>query len=174
MHLPSRFTPFVIAVFCMFLFTSCALNKPPPLTFAEKLSPTSRVEISFNERQIPDQCRVFSHLIISIPAKLTEKEIKTGVEQFAMSHGADYLLVGMARESDSETESISFQTFGPVTPYSFKKRWAGWKFGFSEWNSGGPLVGYGYDNTSGDNAAFDVPVDVQAALLTCQLGPQKQ
>jgi len=165
------------AIFAGFLWCSlisCTTNTPDPVSLAQMYPATSQVNITFNEAEIPGQCRVFSHLLVSIPPATPESEIKQRAERFAMENGADYILVGMARESDEDVEEITFRSYGPQSPYLFKTRWQGWNFGFRDWNSGGPLVDYGHNRLWSDNPAFDIEVTVQVALLNCQLGPRKQ
>ncbi len=128
---------------------------------------TSSVQITLEKKRIPDTCDVFAQLIFTVPANITASALKKSIEQYAMSNGADFVLIGMTRESSDAPESVIFQTYGPKTPYSFKKSWLGWKFGFSDWNHGGALVDYGYDRLEGSEAVFDVPVEGQAVLLSC-------
>ena len=169
----NSFRSVVLAVLLCLSMLSCATtpsNSPPPVTFPQ----TSRVDILFDETRVPDQCRVFSHLLVTIPPGIREKELKNRIEQFAMKNGADYVLVGMTRESSEDIEEINFRSYGPQSPYSFKTRWQGWKFGFRDWNSRGPLVDYGHNRMSGDTPAFDSEVTAQMVLLSCQLGPNRQ
>ncbi len=128
---------------------------------------TNSVQITLDEKSIPDACDVFAQLIITVPADITASALKRSIELYAMNNGADFVLIGMTRESNDEPEQVIFQTYGPKTPYSFKKRWLGWKFGFSDWNHGGSLVDYGHDRLEGSEAVFDVPVEGQALLLSC-------
>jgi len=153
---------------------SCSSKSPELVSISHTFPPTSQVHITFDEREIPGQCRVFSHLNVFIPDGMRETEIKASVETFAMENGADYILVGMARESDEEPDTITLRSYGPDTPYLFKSRWSGWKYGFSDWNNAGPLVDYGHDRLSHDEAAFDTEVIVQLILLNCQVGPARQ
>ena len=105
---------------------------------------------------------------------MNEREIKSKVEQFGMKNGADYILIGMVRESSEGVDDIFFRSYGPQSPYSFKTRWQGWRFGFRDWNGGGPLVDYGHNRLAGDKPAFDTEVTAQMVLLSCQLGPNSQ
>lgn len=157
----------ILAALCtVSIITSCAEKKTErPLTV---MPVTSSVEITLDETRIPDTCQVFGHLIIIIPAQKTIADVTTAIRRYGMNNGADFILIGLTRESTEEPGSVLFQTYGPETPYSFKKRWLGWKYGFSDWNSGGPLIDYGHDRIGNDNAPlFDVPVDAQAVLLSC-------
>lgn len=172
MTLSSRFYLFVITTLISFTISSCATEQSH--TIANLLPAVSHTEITFDEKQIPEQCNVFAHLIISVPAGLSEADVKADVSQYAMDNGADYVLVGMTRESANDPETVIFRFYGPAQPYSFKKHWTGWKFGFKDWNSGGPLVDYGHDRMNGTKPAFDIPVDALAVLLTCQVGPKIQ
>ncbi len=163
----------IVAGFVCSSLISCATDKPRPESLEQTYPATSQVNITFNETEIPGQCRVFSHLLVTIPPSMHESKIKERVEQFGMKNGADYILVGMARESDEEVEEIYFRSYGPQSPYSFKNRWEGWKFGFRDWNNAGPLVDYGHNRLWSDNPAFDTEVTAQVVLLNCQLGPSK-
>jgi len=173
MVLANRFHLSVIVAIIAFSVASCT-SKPPQSTITTVLPATSSVEITFDERQIAEQCRVFAHLIIAIPANLSEIEIKEQVENYAMENGADYVLVGFVRENLDDPDAMSFTSYGPKQPYLFTQQWTGWKFGFRDWNRGGQLVDYGYDRMKREKSPFDMPVNVQALLLTCQLGPLKQ
>lgn len=164
----------LVAALSTLTLISCAAEKPQAISPDHMFPATSQVAVSFDENAIPDQCRVFSHLMISVPPGLSEKKVKKEVEGFGMSYGADYILVGMARESDDSVDALSFKTYGPRTPYLFKTDWHGWKFGFRDWNSAGQLIDYGHNRTSSDAPAFDTDAIVQAILLSCQLGPSRQ
>ncbi len=164
----------LIAGFLCSSLVSCTKDTPGPVSLAQTFPATSQVTITFNENEIPGQCRVFSHLLVSIPPSTPESEIKERVEQIGMKNGADYILVGMARETEEDIDDIYFRSYGPQSPYSFKTRWEGWKFGFRDWNKGGPLVDYGHNRLWSDNPAFDTEVTAQLAFLNCQLGPRKQ
>ncbi len=160
----------LVVLFCLPLLSCSAGTQgisAPPLTFPA----TSQVNVSFDETEIPGQCRVFSHLLVSIPSAMIEREIKNRVEQFGMKNGADYILIGMARESSEGVDDISFRPYGPQSSYSFKTRWQGWSFGFRDWNSGGPLVDFGINRLASDNPAFDNEITAQMVLLNCQLAP---
>lgn len=173
MVIANRFYLHVIVAIIALSLTSCTA-KPPQMRITTELPATSSVEITFDEKQIAEQCRVFAHLIIAIPADLSEIEIKEQVEGYAMKNGADYVLVGFVRENLDDPSAITFTPYGPKQPYLFTQQWTGWKFGFREWNRGGQLVDYGYDRMNREKSPFDMPVNVQALLLTCQLGPLKQ
>lgn len=165
--LTSKTNHHILAAFCTILIiTSCADKQTErPLTV---MPATSSVEITLDETRIPDTCQVFGHLIITIPGQETIGSVTTAIKRYGMDNGADFVLIGLTRESTEEPGSVLFQTYGPETPYSFKKRWLGWKYGFSDWNSGGPLVDYGHDRIGNDSAPlFDLPVDAQAVLLSC-------
>lgn len=174
MFQPTSFRSAILAVLSCLPLLSCTTGNPgissPPLTFPA----TTQVNMLFDESKIPGQCRVFSHLLVSIPPAISEKELKDRVAQFGMTNGADYILIGMVRESSEDVEDIYFRSYGPQSPYSFKTSWQGWRFGFRDWNGGGPLVDYGHNRLASDKPAFDTEVTAQMVLLNCQLGPSSQ
>ena len=104
-HAALRFLSFCSACPCWRAPLAPPKSSAPPLTFPA----TSQVTVAFAETEIPGQCRVFSHLLVSIPSTLSEKEIKNWVEQFGMKNGADYILIGMARESSEGVGRYLFQ-----------------------------------------------------------------
>jgi len=161
-----NFRSAVLAASIWLTLVSCSAQQQEE-SLATVMPATSSVEIILDEKAIPDSCDVFAQLIISVPASISAEELKQRIEQYGMRNGADYILIGMIRESSEDPENVIFRTYGPKTPYSFKTRWIGWKFGFSDWNSGGPLVDFGYNRLAGSKPAFDVPVDGQALLLAC-------
>ena len=147
---------------------SCSKDAPTPANLKHTFPATTEVKITFDERTLPENCLVFSHLLVSIPAGMIETDIRQRVERFAQTNGADHLLVGMARESDTGADDILFRSYGPASPYSFSSRWAGWKFGFRDWRNKGPLVDYGYNSLNQAEPAFDTEITSQAILLRCQ------
>ena len=152
----------------LFVLLSCSKDVPTSANLQQTFPATTDVQITFDERTIPENCLVFSHLLVSIPAGMIETDIRQRVERFAQTNGADYLLVGMARESDIGVNDILFRSYGPTSPYSFTRRWAGWKFGFRDWRNKGPLVDYGYNSLNQAEPAFDTEITSQAILLRCQ------
>jgi hypothetical protein len=160
-----NFHPAVIATLLWLPLVSCSTQKAETLTTV--MPATSSIEITLNERSIPDTCDVFAHLIITVPAGVSASSLKNSIEQYGMENGADFVLIGMTRESSDTPERVTFHPYGPKSPYSFKKRWLGWTFGFSDWNKGGDLVDFGHDRMTGDEPVFDQPVDGQALLLSC-------
>ena len=158
---------FLVPAILSLLLLSCSKNTPEQPVLTTTFPPTSEVTLSFEERRVPGHCVVFSHLLVSIPSGLLETEIRSQVERFAMENGADYLLVGMARESDESFDTIIYRSYGPRIPYSFKSRWAGWKYGFKDWSSDDPLVDFGQNRIADAEPAFDTDIIVQAVLLNC-------
>lgn len=158
--------PAVMAVILLLTLASCsAQQQEESLTIV--MPATTSVEITLDKKRIPDTCDVFAQLIITVPAGISATDLKQSIEQYGMRNGADFVLIGMTRESNEDPESVIFKSYGPKTPYSFKKRWLGWKFGFSDWNSGGSLVDFGHNRLEGNKPAFDGAVDGQALLLSC-------
>ena len=163
-----NFHPALIVGIIWISLVSCSTQRTESLSTV--MPATSSVEITLDEKRLPDTCDVFAHLIITIPGGLSASAVKTSVEQYGMTNGANFVLIGMTRESNDSPDSVAFQSYGPKSPYSFKKLWLGWTFGFSDWNSGGALVDYGHDRMKGSEPVFDIPVDAQAVLLSCAPG----
>ncbi|THB76042.1 MAG: hypothetical protein D6B25_10675 [Desulfobulbaceae bacterium] len=174
MNLISRFHFTIIALFVGLMLANCSTVEIPENTVINPQQPTGAVVLTFDESTVPDHCKVFSHLIFTVPPDLSKKAVRTKIETFAKSHGSDYLLIGLARESSKSTTSIIFKEYGPSKPYLFSRQWTGWRFGFSDWTGGGPLMDYGYNHIQGEGAVFDRQVDVQAIMLSCQIGPAMQ
>jgi hypothetical protein len=124
-------------------------------------------QLSFVETEVAADCEVFAHLIISVPATYTADHIRQSIERFGADHGADLILLGLARQAADTPETPGFALYGPQTPYSFRQAWPGWKFGFNDWHKGGPLLDFGITHLSGSQAPFTVPISIQAALLSC-------
>jgi len=150
---------------CFLGLTSCASRNPNVPTHV--LPATDSARITFEQQQVPDDCTVFAHLLITVPPALAADQMRQSIRQLGADHGADLVLLGLSRQSTLSPETVTFRAYGPQTPYSFAERWAGWKFGFTDWNKGGPLVDFGLNHLSGDEAAFTTPVDIQAVLLSC-------
>lgn len=155
----------VAVLLCFLGLTSCASRNPGEL--AHTLPATEHARITFEKQRIPDDCTVFAHLLITVPPALAADQTRQSIEQFGADHGADLVLLGLSRQSALSPETVTFRAYGPQTPYSFATGWAGWKFGFSDWNKGGPLIDFGVNHLSGGEATFTTPVDIQAVLLSC-------
>lgn len=155
----------VLAVVLCLGLSSCSSLESRRLPHV--LPAIDRARITFLEKNLPEDCEVFAHLIISIPAALPADQIRQSIEQFAAGSGGDLVLFGLTRQSTTSPAAVSFRFYGPTTPYSFKQKWVGWKFGFSDWNKGGPLVDLGSNHLIGPDAPFTSPIDTQAVLLSC-------
>jgi hypothetical protein len=134
----------------------------------ERFAPTDAAVLVFAESAVPPSCLVFSHLLITIPTRLSEQSISSRITAYGKQEGADYVLIGMSRQSDRNPDSILFNDYGPEVPYDFAADWAGWNFGFDEWYGQGPLVGFEPDQIDADEPAFATTVMTQAALLRCR------
>ncbi len=150
---------------CFLGLTSCASRTPSAPVHA--LPATDNARITLEGRQIPDDCTVFTHLLVTVSPAVAADQTRQSIQQFGADHGADLILLGLARQSGLSPDTLTFRTYGPQTPYPFATGWAGWKFGFSDWNKGGPLVDFGLNHLSGGEAVFTTPVDIQAVLLSC-------
>jgi hypothetical protein len=128
--------------------------------------PTERVVPTFQEQQVPVNCRVFAHLLVHIPEGFTGKEIAQTVETEAMALGADMLLIGGTRAANSSKEP-AFSYYGPAQPYKCRDHWSGWKFAYEDLVNQGEWVAMGYDEWGNQDASFSSPLIIQAAFLRC-------
>ncbi|MCI5210543.1 MAG: hypothetical protein D3910_17530, partial [Candidatus Electrothrix sp. ATG2] len=63
---------------------------------------TDKVVPTFQEREVPVNCRVFAHLLVYIPGGSTGKALAETVEAEAMRRGADMLLIGGTRQAKDD------------------------------------------------------------------------
>jgi hypothetical protein len=147
------------------LLTGCA-SKPPAysgITFPA----TNKAEVTFQEKGVPSQCRAFAHIIVHTPKDVTGARIGQRITEYAQSKGADLILIGISRQLPGKGPSdFQFFPYGPKQDYQFSKGWLGWKFGFEDWEKGGSMIGFGYNNWS-DTTVNDYSMKIQAVLLRC-------
>ncbi len=138
--------------------------------------PTQEVKFTFQERAIPIECKVFSHGIVSTPVETTSLHIKNAISDDARHKGADLVFLGLARTlpQSKSPKTFVFRDFGPQREYLFKKNWAGWKFGFSQWSKGDELVSLGYDNYAASQLVYESGLMIKHVLLRCQPDAIKQ
>lgn len=165
---------FPISLLLILTTTGCvnlrSSNTTPSLSFPS----TSKVFVTFQEEKVPQQCKAFSHLLVTTPANVTGKLIQQEIVANAKRQGADMLLLGLARENlDEDIEEYVFNNYGPKTAYPFQKRWAGWKYGFNDWRNGGEIIGFGFRAWEESETPFNSGIMVQTVYLTCQFGPQR-
>lgn len=129
--------------------------------------PTRRVQVVFAPEQVPAGCKVFAHLLIWTPTGANGHGLAGVVEREAMRWGADMLLIGRSRKA-KEDKGMIFVYYGPDEPYTCRERWAGWKFGYSDWVSQGDWAAVGYDEWGKKKVWFPEPLLMQAAFLRCQ------
>lgn len=127
---------------------------------------TEKVVPTFQDHQVPVSCRVFAHLLVSIPAGYTGKSLAQTVETEAMRRGADMLLIGGTRQAEDDTGPV-FSYYGPVTPYKCRDNWDGWKFAYEDWVNQGEWVEMGYNEWGNLDVRFNAPLIIQAAFLRC-------
>jgi hypothetical protein len=131
-----------------------------------KYSPSDKVVPTFQDRQVPVSCRVFAHLLVYIPEGSTGKTLAQTVEAEAMTHGADMLLIGDARQT-TDDQGPAFSYYGPVQPYKCRDNWSGWKFAYEKWINQGDWVAMGYNEWGNPDARFNSPLIIQAVFLRC-------
>jgi hypothetical protein len=165
-----RFIPLASASLFLFL-TGCAST--PPMYDGISFPATDKAQVVFQEKDVPAQCTVFAHLIVHTPAGLTGERIGDGITGFAESKGADLVFVGLSRKtSDNASKDFEFFSYGPREAYKFGKDWFGWKFGYTDWENGGSVIGFGYDSWHDASGIYDFSLKVQTVLLRCRTASQ--
>lgn len=165
------FRVFIAVLFSFFLFLSGCSKKAE--VSLHKLTPVKKSSITFIQKDVPAQCKVFSHLIINTPANATGTKLHATLLEQGKSSGADLILLGSARENkDEEQTSYSYHSYGPSAPYNFQKKWQGYKFGHKQWRQGGDLIGVDMKSLNDKEHTFHASLMLQAVYLSCQQGPQ--
>lgn len=131
-----------------------------------KFPATDKVVPTFQDKQVPVSCRVFAHLLVSVPEGYTGKSLAQTVEAEAMQRGADMLLIGGARQTENDA-GPAFSYYGPAKPYKCRDNWDGWKFAYEDWVNQGAWVSIGYNEWGNPTARFNSALIMQAAFLRC-------
>ncbi len=163
-----RRLPLLLFVLPLLLLAGCAAT--PPVYKGYTFPATDKTQVVFQEKDVPAQCSVFSHLIIHTPTGLTGKQIGDRITRFAESKGADMIFIGLSRKSSDEPKNFGFFTYGPKDVHKFNKDWLGWKFGFDDWEDGGSLIGFGYNSWYNTTDHYTFGLKIQAILLRCKPG----
>ena len=114
--------------------------------------PTDRVEPVFQLARVPEQCRVFAQVLITLPALQTGQQFAETVSAEARARGADMLLIGQSRQATAETE-LTFTYYPPDREYKIGE-WPGWNFGFEDWQEQGAWANIGYEEWGNDRSAL--------------------
>jgi len=150
------------------LLSACAEKKEQRYTGPD-YAPTTTVSHEFRANQVSDSCRVFAHLLTTIPAQLSGREISNILTTEAKKHGADVILVGNARKTeDDDVKSAFTQYFGPAREYLCKENWSGWRFGYDVWDKQDYWVSFGFREWDNEKIKFDHPIMIQSAFLRCR------
>ena len=172
-HLQTRFVMSKRSLFSLFslvlvLLAGCA-SKPAAYS-GIRFPATNQAGVTFQEKDVPSQCRAFAHVIVHTPTGLTGARIGQQITEYAKDKGADLILIGMSRRTPGRgTNDFQFFFYGPKEDYIFNKGWLGWKFGFKDWEDGGGMIGFGYNNWS-DTTVNDFSMKIQTVLLRCEAG----
>jgi hypothetical protein len=153
-----------ILLLVLSLLTACASSDSG--VQGKTYPPTDKVEPVFLKSQIPDSCRVFAHLFVTMPAGYTGQDFVKEVSAEAKSKGADMILIGQSRQCTTDTE-LKFTYYGPDREYRISE-WPGWNFGFEEWEEQGEWAGIGYQEWGNSSVRFDYPIDMQVVFLRCR------
>ena len=156
---------FMCCVVFLFFLSGCGDKEIPQYTGVQ-YPPTTTVIPSFQVDQIPVSCRVFSHLLVWLPAGMNGQQVASSVEEEAKTRGAEMVLLGESRQAKDE-RGLQFVYYGPAEEYKCRDRWCGWKFGFEEWTNLGDWVNLGYKEWGNKDVVLSAPVVMQAAFLRC-------
>lgn len=169
--IPIRFTmlKYSLRAFCIvwvLLLAGC--GSKPPAYQGLHFPPTKTAAVTFQENDVPAQCRAFAHVIVRTPTGASGARIGQGITDFAKEKGADLILVGQSRRLKGSGEhDFLFTSYGPQQEYLFNKGWLGWKFGIENWEKSGGVTGFGYNNWS-DSTVYDFSQKIQIVLLRCE------
>ena len=156
--------PLVIIPAVSALLTACVSSDPN--AGGVHYAPTDKVEAVFQKNLIPDSCRVFAQLFVTMPARYTGQDFVKEVSAEAQSKGADMMLVGQSRQCTTAT-GMNFTYYGPDREYRIRE-WPGWNFGFEEWQAQGEWTGMGYKEWGNGSVCYDYPIVMQVVFLRCQ------
>lgn len=147
------------------LTSGCATKPKSMLSFPA----TDQVQITFQEADIPADCRVFSHRLTFTTTGSTGRQIQQSLTANARANGADMVLVGLVREQlDDELEETEYLVYGPSSPYLFQSRWSGWKYGFRDWRKQGEIIDFGVNALQDDVTRYRQGLIMQNIYLTCR------
>ncbi|HBI15733.1 MAG TPA: hypothetical protein DDY20_09510 [Desulfobulbaceae bacterium] len=153
-----------LAFLTLLVLAACAGKETSPSGIS--YPPTDKVESLFRLAQVPEQCRVFAQLFVTLPAQHTGQQFVEAISTEAQARGADMMLIGQSRQSNTVSE-LAFTYYGPDREYRIND-WPGWNFGFEEWRKQGAWANIGYEEWGNGQVRFDYPVVLQVALLRCR------
>ena len=131
-----------------------------------RYAPTEKVETVFQKNRIPDSCRVFGQLMVTLPAQYTGNDFTDALTAEAKAQGADMMLIGQSRQCTTESD-LTF-TYHDLDREYRMPDWPGWNFGLKEWEEQGEWCGIGYNEWGNSSVRYDYPLILQAALVRCQ------
>jgi len=165
----NKITPSLILIILTFFLLSGCGDKDTDMTAykGQTYPSTTKVEYIFQAGQAPPSCRVFSELLVTLPAGVHGEVIREKFESEARARGTDMVLLGQSRQMEDD-EGLTFIYYGPQKEYLCNDKWCGWKYGYDVWDEQGDFVNIGYKEWGNKDVQFDYPVMLQAAFLRCQ------
>lgn len=161
--MPGKILMRFLSLVVLTLLAACAGQTAPS---AISYPPTEKVESVFQRTQVPEQCRVFAHLFVTLPAQYSGQQFVEALSAEARAKGADMMLIGQSRQCTSETE-LAYTYYGPDREYKIGE-WPGWNFGFEDWQEQGAWANIGYEEWGNGQVRFDYPVVMQVVFLRCR------
>lgn len=147
-----------------FLLSACAST--PKGYKGTTYPPTEQIEAIFQMSQSPASCRVIANMFATMPAKMTTGAFSEKISAEAKSKGADLMLIGQSRQSETES-SLSYSYYGLDREYNVNE-WPGWSFGLDDWAEQGNWETIGYDEWMQKDVHFDYPIVMQMVFIRCQ------
>lgn len=144
--------------------TGCGSHEP--VYRGKEYPPTEKVDAVFQKSQIPDSCRVFAHLFVTMPAGYTGSDFVAALSGEARAKGADMMLIGQSRHCTTG-DALTFHYYGPDREYRIRD-WPGWSYGFEQWGKQGAWAGIGYDEWGSGDIYYDYPIVMQVIFLRCR------
>jgi hypothetical protein len=156
----------IFLLLAIFIVASCAKNENT-IYYGPVYQQTDKVAIAFLPEQVAENCFVFAHLLITIPAGKNGLEIAEIVTAEAQLRGADTILIGQSRKSEKDAV-LTIRYFGPTQEYLCRENWCGWKFGYDVWEKQGNWVDVGYTEWNNNTRLYEHSITLQIAFLRCK------
>lgn len=168
----NRFITLFTVVLLLTVFTSGCVKLPQAATTLS-YPETTQVSITFQDEDIPADCRVFSHRLTYTPAQSTGRQIHDRLISDAKTNGADIVVIGLVREQlKTDSEEYLSDTYGPSSPYLYQSKWSGWKYGFKDWRKQGEMINFGINSLQDSKTEYHQGLIMQNIYLTCR--PRQQ
>ncbi len=162
----NNYFSFIFILLFVCLLTSCSSKNNNAVYKGTIYQHSKTVTVAFSPDQLTENCLVFAHLLVTVPAETNGKQIFDIITREAMMRGADAILIGQGRASE-EDAALEINYYGPTREYLFRDQWSGWKYGFEVWEKQGKWIGIGYEEWNNPTRQFHHSIMLQVAFLRC-------